>query len=78
MVNTVQCNTRDLKVRRRRRQRERQKSNRFDNQNNNFARAARFFAHFFAVAARLRRVKMLNFTFYRESTQATTKFPLSF
>ena len=38
-------------MRRRRRQRERQKSNRF----NNFARALRFFVHFFAVTARLRR-----------------------
>ena len=30
------------------------KSNRFNNQNNNFARASRFFVHFFAVTARLR------------------------
>ena len=34
---------------------ERQKSNRFSNQNNTFARASRFFVHFFAVTARLRR-----------------------
>ena len=34
---------------------QRQKSNRFNNQNNNFARASRFFVHFFADAARLRR-----------------------
>ena len=47
--------SRDLKIRRRRRQRESQKSNRCNNQNNNFARASRFFVHFFAVAARLRR-----------------------
>ena len=46
---------RDLKIRRRRPQRERHKSNRFNNQNNNFARASRFFVHFFAVTARLRR-----------------------
>ena len=46
---------RDFKIQRRRRQRGRQKSNRFNNQNNNFARASRFFVHFFAVTARLRR-----------------------
>ena len=46
---------RELKIRRRRRQQERHKSNRFNNQNNNFARASRFFVHFFAVIARLRR-----------------------
>ena len=46
---------RDLKIRPgRRRQRGRQKSNRFNNQNN-FARASRFFVNFFAVTARLRR-----------------------
>ena len=32
-----------------------QKSIRFNYQNNNFARASRFFVHFFAVTARLRR-----------------------
>ena len=37
--------------RRRRRQRERQKSNRFNRENNNSARASRFFVHFFAVLA---------------------------
>ena len=37
--------------RRRRRQRERQKSNRFNRENNNSARASRFFVHFFAVPA---------------------------
>ena len=42
---------RELKIRRRRRQRERQKSNRVNNQNNKFARASRFFEHFFAVIA---------------------------
>ena len=47
--------SKDLKIRRRRRQRQRQKSNRFNNQNNNFPRASRFFVHFFAVPARLRR-----------------------
>ena len=56
---------------------QRQKSNRFNSQNNNFARASRFFVHFFADAARLRRAEMPNFTFYRGSTQAA-KFLLSF
>ena len=42
---------RELKQLRRRQQRERQKSNRFALQNNNFARASRFFVHFFAVVA---------------------------
>ena len=48
---------RELKIRRRRRQRqqERHKSNRFNKENNNFARASRFFVHFFDVFARLRR-----------------------
>ena len=41
-------------IRRRRRQPGRQKSNRFIKQNNNFARASRFFVHFFTVLARLR------------------------
>ena len=36
-------------------QRGRQKSNRFITQHNNFARASRFFVHFFTVLARLRR-----------------------
>ena len=47
--------TRDLTKLRRRRQRERQKSNGFNEQNNNSARASRFFVHFFAVPAQLRR-----------------------
>ena len=46
---------RDLKIKRRRRQRERHKSNKFNKENNNFARASRFFVHFFDVFARLRR-----------------------
>ena len=36
---------RELKQRRRQRQRERQKGNRFNKQNNSFARAARFFLY---------------------------------
>ena len=46
---------RDFKIQRWRLQRGRQKSNTLNNQNNNFARASRFFVHFFAVIARLRR-----------------------
>ena len=46
---------RQFQLRRRRRPRERQNSNRFIKQNNTFARASRFFVHFFAVTARLRR-----------------------
>ena len=45
----------ELKQRRRRRQRERQKSNKFRWQGKNFARASRFFVHFLAHVARLRR-----------------------
>ena len=46
---------RKLKQRRRRRQQERQKSNWFRLANNNFVRVSRFFVHFFAVTALLRR-----------------------
>ena len=46
---------REVTQRRRRRQRERQKRKGCDWQNNNFARASRFFVHFFAVVARLQR-----------------------
>ena len=53
---------RDLTKLRRRRQRERQKNNRFNEQNNNFARASRFFVHFFVIPAQVRR-EMANFTF---------------
>ena len=44
---------------RQRQQREGQKSNRLNRQNNNSARASRFFVHFFVVTARLRRDKNL-------------------
>ena len=46
---------RNFKIQRRGRQRERHKNNRFNKQNNNFARASHFFVHFFPVFARLRR-----------------------
>ena len=48
-------NGKELKQRRRRRQRERQKTIGLDKQNSNFARASRFFVHFFAVVARQQR-----------------------
>ena len=38
------------------------KNNRFNEQNNNFARASRFFVHFFVIPAQVRR-EMANFTF---------------
>ena len=47
--------TGDLSKLRWRRQRERLKSNRFYEQNKNSARASRFFVHFFAVPAQIRR-----------------------
>ena len=46
---------REFKIQRRGRQLEHQKNNRFNYQNNNFARATHFFVHFFPVFARLRR-----------------------
>ena len=49
------ANKRHLTKLRRQRQRERQKSNRFNEQNNNSARASRFFVNFFAVPEKLRR-----------------------
>ena len=48
-------NDMDFKIQRRERQRERQNNNWFNKQSNNFARASRFFVHFFPVFARLRR-----------------------
>jgi len=44
-VRRAHEDNRELKQRRRRRQRERQKGNRFNKQNNNFARAASFFLY---------------------------------
>ena len=65
--------TRDLTKLRRRRQRERQKSNRFNEQNNNSARASRLFVHFFAVPAQLRR-EMTNFKSTWERERQGDKF----
>ena len=50
-------------------------SNRFNNQNNNCARA---FLYISLPTLHDYDVKVPNFTFYRGSTQATTKFLLSF
>ena len=62
----VSANNKELKQRgrrrRRRRQWERQKGNRLDQQNNNYARASRFFVHFLAVVARLQRFHVLSRT----------------
>ena len=58
----------ELYQRRRRRQPGRQKSNRFITQNNNFARASRFFVHFFTVLARLRRENAQLQVFWRTYT----------
>ena len=62
--DSLQCvvNNRKLKIRRRR---ESQISNSLTRQNNNFARASRFFVHFFAVNCTTARlpVKMCNFMF---------------
>ena len=51
LAKTRSSSSRDLTKLRRRRQRERQNSNRFNEQNNEFARASRFFVHLFAVPA---------------------------
>ena len=47
--------SRDFKIQRRDGNENVKKSNRLNKQNNNFARASRFFLHFVAVFARLRR-----------------------
>ena len=60
---------RDFKIQR---EQERQKNNWFNKQNNNFARASRFFVHFFPVLHDYE-VKMPNFAFYGGRKQATTK-----
>ena len=44
-----------LKIQQRGRQQERQNNKRFNKQNNKFARASRFFVHFFSAFARLGR-----------------------
>ena len=56
--------------------RESQISNSFTKQNNNFARASRFFVHFFAVNCTTARENTYNFTFFEGRKQAMTKFIL--
>ena len=51
-------------------------NNSFNKQNNNLARAAHFFVHFFAGFAGLRH-ENAKFRFYGERQQATTKFYFS-
>ena len=68
----------ELKIRRRRRQRERHKNNRFNNQKTTILRVHHAFLYISLPSLHDYDVKMPNFTLYRESTQATTRFPLSF
>ena len=53
------------------------KNNRFQKQNNNFARASHFFSYIFFPFLHDYDVKMPNFAFYGERKQATTKFYFS-
>ena len=57
-----------------RRQRELQQNNRFNKQNNNFARASRFYFCISLPFLHDYDVKMPNSAFYGERKQATTKF----
>ena len=50
------------------------KNNRFNKQNNNFARASHFFVHFFPVFARLRAVKMPYFAFIEDVNKQQRNF----
>ena len=59
---------------RRGRPREGHKNNRFNKQNNNFARASHFFVHFFPVFARLRAVKMPYFAFIEDVNKQQRNF----
>ena len=65
----------DLTKLRRRRQRERQKNNRFNEQNNNFARTSHF-VHFFVIPAQVRR-EMANFTFTWERERQAVNYSIS-
>ena len=56
------------------RERERQISNGLNKQNNNSARASRFFVHFFAVTARLRREKCLISRFMEDVNKRRLNF----
>ena len=59
---------------RQRQQREGQKSNRLNRQNNNSARASRFFVHLFVVTARLRRNKNLISRFMEDVNKRRLNF----
>ena len=69
--------TMELKQQLRRRQRERKWTNRFWLAKINFARAARFFAHFFAVVARLQSEKYIISRFF-EGRNTKQQFSLPF
>ena len=74
-IRTVAEVNRDLTKLLQRRQGERQKSNRFNEQNSNSARALRFFVHFFTVPAQLRRkIKWPNFKFTWERERRGDEF----
>ena len=62
-----------FKIQRHGRQRERQKNNRFYKQNNNFARAPRFFCTFLCPSLHDYDVNIPNFAFCGVRKQATTK-----
>ena len=76
-LNSALHETRDFEMPRQRRQRERQKSNiGLNTQNNNSARASRFFVSL--PSLRDYDEKMPKFTFYGGREQATAKFSVSF
>ena len=77
LVSSYERPIRDLKIRRRRRQRERHKSNRFISKTT-ILHVHHAFLYISLPSLHDYDVKMPNFTMYRGSTQATTKFPLSF
>ena len=69
---------RDLTKLRRRRQRERQNSNKFNEQNDNSARASRFFVYFFAVPAKLQREMTKFWVDLRNGNGKVITFTISF
>ena len=64
-------------VKKKNKQKNKQTNKRFNNQNNNL-HAYHAILYIFLPSPHDYDVKMPNFTVYRGSTQATTKFPLSF
>ena len=75
LLTSKRLANRELKQRRRRRQWERQKAMGLDWQNNKFARASRFFVHFFAVSARLRRASCVPVEDGNTRQQLSFSFP---